>query len=374
MISTDLGPGEARTTLSTELTVGVGSITGVVQAGGVGLGGAVITVSAGDTVVTTTTLTQGVPGAFSLPRLPVGIEYTLEVQADGWLTQTQTVFVGSAVDGVEINLLEDSGGAQGTVTNDKGESLGDVQVTIRSDTLSFKTTTGREGIWEVASVPPGEYQVVFVRFDHLTAFANITISAGAGAPVPDPVLVFSEDATLEADATLRGTLIDNNGQRVVGARIRIHGHDPVKEAETNDTGFYEIDGIKFGGYRIRITSPLDSETGASSHQPFEDYQTFTLNSTVSFSPTLFTNGAFNGTVTQAAAPGVAVPSATVTVSGTELPVPRVLSSMVLENSTKLTSSRPVTTPWLLLRRGLSRSPRAGLFPLVHQPRSPSALR
>ncbi len=70
MISTDLGPGEARTTLSTELTVGVGSITGVVQAGGVGLGGAVITVSAGDTVVTTTTLTQGVPGAFSLPRLP----------------------------------------------------------------------------------------------------------------------------------------------------------------------------------------------------------------------------------------------------------------------------------------------------------------
>jgi hypothetical protein len=46
VISTDLGPGEARTTLSTELTVGVGSITGVVQAGGVGLGGAVITVSA----------------------------------------------------------------------------------------------------------------------------------------------------------------------------------------------------------------------------------------------------------------------------------------------------------------------------------------
>ena len=45
---------------------------------------------------------------------------------------------------------------------------------------------------------------------------------------------------------------------------------------------------------------------------------------MSFSPTLFTNGAFNGTVTQAAAPGVAVPLATVTVSGAELPVPRVL--------------------------------------------------
>ena len=325
VISTDLGPGEARTTLSTELTVGVGSITGVVQAGGVGLGGAVITVSAGDTAVTTTTLTQGVPGAFSLPRLPVGIEYTLEVQADGWLTQTQTVFVGSAVDGVEINLLEDSGGAQGTVTNDQGTSLGDVRVTIRSDTLSFETTTeSTEGRWQVSGVPPGEYQVVFERFNHLTAFANITISAGANTRVPDPVLVFSTETVLAANATLNGVLRDNNGQRVVGATIAIPGHDPALSATSDADGRYEINGINFGSYRIRITSPLDSETGASSHQPFEDYQTFTLNSTVSFSPTLFTNGAFNGTVTQAAAPGVAVPSATVTVSGTELPVPRVL--------------------------------------------------
>ena len=326
VISTDLGPGEARTTLSTELTVGVGSITGVVQAGGVGLGGAVITVSAGDTAVTTTTLTQGVPGAFSLPRLPVGIEYTLEVQADGRLTQTQTVFVGSAVDGVEINLLEDSGGAQGTVTNDQGASLGDVRVTIRSDTLSFETTTeSTEGRWQVSGVPPGEYQVVFQRFNHLTAFANITISAGASTHVPDPVLVFSTDPVLAANATLNGVLLNNRGQPVVGATIAIPGHDPSLSTTSGADGRYEINGINFGSYRIRITSPVDSETGASSHQPFEDYQTFTLNSTVSFSPTLFTNGAFNGTVTQAAAPGVAVPLAKVTVSGAALLGPRELT-------------------------------------------------
>ena len=326
VISTDLGPGEARTTLSTELTVGVGSITGVVQAGGVGLGGAVITVSAGDTVVTTTTLTQGVPGAFSLPRLPVGIEYTLEVQADGRLTQTQTVFVGSAVDGVEINLLEDSGGAQGTVTNDQGTSLGDVRVTIRSDTLSFETTTeSTEGRWQVSGVPPGEYQVVFQRFNHLTAFGNITISAGASTRVPDPVLVFSTDPVLAANATLNGVLRNNRGQPVVGATIAIPGHDPALSTTSDADGRYEINGINFGSYRIRITSPVDSDTGASSHQPFEDYQTFTLNSTVSFSPTLFTNGAFNGTVTQAAAPGVAVPLAKVTVSGAALLGPRELT-------------------------------------------------
>ena len=326
VISTDLGPGEARTTLSTELTVGVGSITGVVKAGGVGLGGAVITVSAGDTAVTTTTLTQGVPGAFSLPRLPVGIEYTLEVQADGRLTQTQTVFVGSAVDGVEINLLEDSGGAQGTVTNDQGASLGDVRVTIRSDTLSFETTTeSTEGRWQVSGVPPGEYQVVFQRFNHLTAFGNITISAGASTHVPDPVLVFSTDPVLAANATLTGVLLNNRGQQVVGATIAIPGHDPSLSTTSGADGRYEINGINFGSYRIRITSPVDSDTGASSHQPLEDYQTFTLNSTVSFSPTLFTNGAFNGTVTQAAAPGVAVPLAKVTVSGAALLGPRELT-------------------------------------------------
>lgn len=326
VISTDLGPGEARTTLSTELTVGVGSITGVVQAGGIGLGGAVITVSAGDTVVTTTTLTQGVPGAFSLPRLPVGIEYTLEVRADGWLTQTQTVFVGSAVDGVEINLLEDSGGAQGAVTNDQGASLGDVLVTVRSDTLSFETTTeSTEGRWQVSGVPPGEYQIVFDRFNHLKAFASIAISAGASTRVPDPVLVFSTDTVLAANATLNGVLRDNNGQRVVGATIAIPGHDPALSTTSDADGRYEINGINFGSYRIRITSPLDSATGASSHQPFEDFQTFTLNRTVSFSPTLFTNGAFNGTVTQVAAPLIAVPMAKVTVSGTALLSPRVLT-------------------------------------------------
>ena len=326
VISTDLDPGEARTTLSTELTVGVGSITGVVQASGVGLGGAVITVSAGDTVVTTTTLTQGVPGAFSLPRLPVGIEYTLEVQADGWLTQTQTVFVGSAVDGVEINLLEDSGGAQGTVTNDQGATLGDVRVTIRSDTLSFETTTeSTEGRWQVSGVPPGEYQVIFQRFNHLTAFGNITISAGASTRVPDPVLVFSTDTVLAANATLNGVLLDNRGQQVVGATIAIPGHDPALSTTSDADGRYEINGINFGSYRIRITSPVDSDTQISSHQPFEDYQTFTLNSTVSFSPTLFTNGAFNGTVTQTAAPGFAVPLAKVTVSGAALLSPRVLT-------------------------------------------------
>jgi len=325
VISTDLGPGEARNRLTAVLATGVGSITGIVRASSIGLGGAVVTASTGDTIITTTTLTQGAPGTFSLPRLPAGIEYTLKVQADGWLAQTRTVLVGGAVDDIEIDLLADSGGAEGAVTNDQGETLGDVRVTIRSDTLSFETTTeSTEGRWQVSGVPPGEYQVVFQRFNHLTAFTNITISAGASIRVPDPVLVFSTDPVLAANATLNGTLIDNNGQRVGGASVEIPGHDPALSVTSDADGRYEINGINFGSYLIRISTPLDTGTDKASHQAFEEYKTFTLNSTVSFSPTLFTNGAFNGTVTQASAPGVAVPSATVTVNGTTLTVPKVL--------------------------------------------------
>ena len=77
------------------------------------------------------------------------------------------------------------------------------------------------GRWQVSGVPPGEYQVVFERFNHLTAFANITISAGANTRAPDPVLVFSTETVLAANATLNGVLRDNNGQRVVGATIAI---------------------------------------------------------------------------------------------------------------------------------------------------------
>ncbi len=144
------------------------------------------------------------------------------------------------------------------MTNDQGASLGDVRVTIRSDTLSFETTTeSTEGRWQVSGVPPGEYQVVFERFNHLTAFANITISAGANTRVPDPVLVFSTDTVLAANATLNGVLRDNNGQRVVGATIAIPGHDPALSATSEADGRYEINGINFGSYRIRIT-PLST--------------------------------------------------------------------------------------------------------------------
>ena len=162
------------------------------------------------------------------------------------------------------------------MTNDQGASLGDVRVTIRSDTLSFETTTeSTEGRWQVSGVPPGEYQVVFQRFNHLTAFGNITISAGASTHVPDPVLVFSTDPVLAANATLTGVLLNNRGQQVVGATIAIPGHDPSLSTTSGADGRYEINGINFGSYRIRLP-PSRQRTGASSHQPFEDYQTFTL--------------------------------------------------------------------------------------------------
>ena len=152
------------------------------------------------------------------------------------------------------------------MTNDQGTSLGDVRVTIRSDTLSFETTTeSTEGRWQVSGVPPGEYQVVFQRFNHLTAF-------GTSQSVQAPVLVYriqsssSPPMVLAANATLTACCATTRSA-VVGATIAIPGHDPALSATSDADGRYEINGINFGSYRIRITSPVDSDTGASSHQP-----------------------------------------------------------------------------------------------------------
>ena len=325
VFSVELSPGETQTSLSTQLVTGVGSITGVVRADGDGYGGVTVTASSGDVSVTTTTLTTGSPGAFTLPRLPVGLEYKLEIAADGWLGQTRSITVNGSVDDLVIDLVAAYGTVGGSVSSDQSAVLGDVSVTISSDALSFRTTTeASEGRWQVTGVPPGEYQIAFSRFNHADAFANITVTAGAASTVTDPVLVFSPDEVVEANATLTGVLRDNKNQPVVGATVELPSHQPALQAITNADGRYEINGINFGSYLVRIIPAVDAATNKKQHQDQEDFATFTLNETVSFSPTLFTNGAFNGSVKQAAAPGVAVPNATLTVTGTSIGVPAVL--------------------------------------------------
>ena len=70
---------------------------------------------------------------------------------------------------------------------------------------------------------------------------------------------------------------------------------------------YEINGINFGSYQFEYL-PCRQRYRRILTPAARDYQTFTLNSTVSFSPTLFTNGGLTAPHPGGCA-GVAVPLA-----------------------------------------------------------------
>jgi large repetitive protein len=292
--SVDLGPGERIDDIATVLVSGVGSITnGQVNSAGQGVGGISVTATAADFSLTTTTLseTDGDAGRFDLPQLPLGVNYVLTIEGDGWLTQTLEVTVNGSVTGIVINLLPETGTLSGLVTDNTDNSLDGVTVTAVGETLSFRTTTSA-GNYRFGSLPPGDYVVTFEQFEHLPAAFPATVRAGAPT-VLDASLMFAPNTVPTANATLSGVLTNQKGVVVNDATITIVGHDPpLSVTQAGADGFFQITGVNFGAYTILVESPT--------HQTLRGFRSFGLDQTVDFSETLFTFGAFQGIVSDLA--------------------------------------------------------------------------
>jgi hypothetical protein len=128
----------------------------VLTASGTGLAGASVSLSRGDLRQTVATDPQG---AFAFTALPPGT-YTLELRADGFTPETQTIEVGESsaqLAPLQVTLKRElpQGQIRGTVRRFNGTP---VVATVSIPALKVTLTTREDGTFEI-DVPPGEYSV-----------------------------------------------------------------------------------------------------------------------------------------------------------------------------------------------------------------------
>lgn len=193
-----LEPGKSDTSVTVSLTAGTGTVTGVVETqSGHKLGGAKITIGGATTASggspTTTTLTAGSVGTFSVNGLIAPGSYTVTAELDGYAPATvpfvlETDNSGAAT--VVIKLSQNVGSIGGTVSGScaqPGCVGATVSVTDGANTWTVKVSAPGGPIkkhagYLVTGLHPGSYSVTVSEAGLQQETALVTVTAGSTAP------------------------------------------------------------------------------------------------------------------------------------------------------------------------------------------------
>jgi Carboxypeptidase regulatory-like domain len=182
-----LGPGQSRNDLRVALIPGVGSVTGVLtDSAGNRLGGATVTVGGAPTAMTTTTLTTGAVGYFSVNSLPAPGEYTLTFSLPGYAATT--VPIQLTADGapptVRVTMATALGSITGVITEPDGSPQQGATVTATDGRQNWQVqSTGASpglanGGYLLANLLPGTYTVTVTMPGFGQQTALLTVTAG----------------------------------------------------------------------------------------------------------------------------------------------------------------------------------------------------
>lgn len=264
IVQIPLEPGEERTDVLVDMEVGVASISGrVIDENGQPLGGVAVTATSGEMTRTTTTLTSGNVGFYSIPGLDVPGTYTVTVDQTGFLPQTRRVPIGDSIGGINFALVRTTATLSGVVSSAGGGGIGGARVTLRNEDLEFDVSSApapQPGAFVVQNLPPGNYTVTFEHFNHQTATEFITIRPGVNPP---PLLVTLDVRGESIDAgtgSLVLEIIDPTGEtpeerQLTGATVEL-----IENLTKKSLGFWdsasstiEITKIPVGTYLVRVT-------------------------------------------------------------------------------------------------------------------------
>ena len=264
--SVNLTEGQQLSGLSVALTGGAGTLSGLVrEAGGTALGGVTVTASNGQVEVSTTTLSVGEIGRYTLVGLPAPSTYTVTFSHPGYVVQSRAADIdplrNPAVDGIDASLVVATATITGTVSDQNGPASG-VKVTVSDGLTSYTSVSADQppGSYRVGDLRPGTYTVTFSRpgSSEQTFLANL-------APAETRVV----DVTMEVRASIAGLVTDSLGRPMQGAEVRLYlavqfPNTPLRRIVTGSDGRYRFDDLSAPEqYVVEFASTPDSPGEAS---------------------------------------------------------------------------------------------------------------
>ena len=164
------------------LVGGSGTITGAVTGtDGLPLGGVEVTVSSGDFSATTSTLTTGTPGAYTVSDIPTPGNFTVTFALEGYVSETRMVgfLEPSTVPGVSVTMHRADASISGTVTGG-GAPIAGAAVEL-SDGITSRTTATASvpnGGYVFTGVAPGSYTLTVTAANFRRTIVLVTVVAG----------------------------------------------------------------------------------------------------------------------------------------------------------------------------------------------------
>ncbi len=184
----DLGPGQLRGDLAVTLSSGTGQLTGqLVDAAGNGVGGAKITVGGMVNPPTSSTLTDGTVGAFTVSGLPAGGTLTLTFTKAGFADTTVPVQLGAGNEPVTVTMSDSLGRISGTVRDPSGAPISGATVTATDGQRTWPVTSSSAsggsaaGSYVIAQLPIGEFTLTAKGPTTLARTTLVTVTAGGQA-------------------------------------------------------------------------------------------------------------------------------------------------------------------------------------------------
>ncbi|MCB9566518.1 MAG: carboxypeptidase regulatory-like domain-containing protein [Myxococcales bacterium] len=201
-------------------------------------------------------------GRFTLSRLAPG-EYTILAQRRGG----GEAFVEHAAIGEDVVLtIADAGRLGGRVTLAGGGVPEEFTVTIRDHATGFHRSDAflrTDGAFSLPDVPAGRYEV--------------RVSAGVGVAEVEATMPAGEDLVdlqieLMAIVTVRGRIVDEEGQPVAGMEVdiaggrggRFRGSDEEGRNVSDRDGRFEVERAPSGKVQITVRAPSGDEFGWTS--------------------------------------------------------------------------------------------------------------
>jgi hypothetical protein len=185
-VALDLRAGENRTGVEARLTGGTGTVSGdVTDANGNPLGGVEVTVTRGQFLATTATLTTTGPGAgvgsYRVADLPTPGIYAVTFSAAGFVNETRqvTFLAPGEQPGISVSLRPSTATIGGTVRG-PGGGLAGVTVELSDGTTTRTTVTASapRGGYTFTAVAPGSYTLTFRGIDVNTRIVLVRAAAG----------------------------------------------------------------------------------------------------------------------------------------------------------------------------------------------------